>query len=127
VLDRWHDRRGGVLTMLARSPNANMAPADEVVAALRRCRPAFFGIAIFSACVNVLSLTGSLYMMQISDRILSSRSISTLVFLSLIALAAYLLQGVLDALRGRMLARVGAKFSESLMGRVYGSTACGRP
>ncbi len=106
--------------MLARSPNANMAPADEVVAALRRCRPAFIGIAIFSACVNVLSLTGSLYMLQISDRILSSRSISTLVFLSLIALAAYLLQGLLDALRGRMLARVGAKFSESLMGRVYG-------
>ena len=107
--------------MLARFENANMAPTDEVVAALRHCRSAFVGIAIFSACVNVLSLTGSLYMMQISDRILASRSIATLVFLSLIALAAYLLQGILDALRGRMLARVGAKFSALLMGRVYGA------
>ena len=97
-----------------------MAPTDEVVVALRYCKPAFVGIAIFSACVNVLSLTGSLYMLQISDRILASRSIATLVFLSLLALAAYLLQGVLDALRGRMLARVGAKFSALLMGRVYG-------
>jgi ATP-binding cassette, subfamily C, type I secretion system permease/ATPase len=71
--------------------------------------------------VNVLSLTGSLYMMQISDRVLASHSISTLVGLSLLALVAYLLQGVLDALRCRMLARIGAKFSESLMGRVYGA------
>ena len=67
----------------------------------------------------MLSLTGSLYMLQISDRVLSSRSIATLVGLSLLALAAYLLHGALDALRCRMLARVGAKFSEALVGRVY--------
>ena len=71
--------------------------------------------------MNVLSLTGALYMLQISDRVMSSRSISTLVALSLLALAAYLLQGVLDALRCRMLARVGAKFGEALMGRVFGA------
>src|SRR5262245_24096437 len=60
-------------------------------------------------------------MLQISDRVLSSRSVSTLVALSLLALAAYLLLGVLDAFRSRILARIGAKFSESLMGRVYGA------
>lgn len=106
--------------MLAPFPSGDIAPpSDEVVGALKRCRSALFGVAVFSACVNVLALTGSLYMLQISDRVLASRSISTLVALSLLALAAYLLQGVLDALRCRMLARVGAKFSESLMGRVY--------
>ena len=108
--------------MLAPPPSGDLAPAsDEVVIALRRCRSAFVGIAVFSACVNVLALTGSLYMLQISDRVLTSRSISTLLALSLLALVAFLLHGVLDALRCRMLARVGAKFSESLMGSVYGA------
>src|SRR5215510_4317599 len=105
--------------MLARSPAPDALPSDEVTAALKRCRPAFVGVAVFSGCVNVLSLTGSLYMLQISDRVMASRSVSTLVFLSLLALGAYLLLGMLDALRSRMLARIGAKFSESLMGRVY--------
>ena len=62
--------------------------------------------------MNVLGLTGSLYMLQISDRVLASRSFRRSSFLSLLALAAYILQGMLDALRCRMLARVGAKFSE---------------
>ena len=106
--------------MLARAPVLDLAhPSDEVVAALKACRPAFGGIAIFSGCINVLSLTGALYMMQITDRVLASRSIATLAFLSLLALGAYLLLGMLDALRSRMLARVGAKFSEQLMSRVY--------
>lgn len=92
---------------------------DEVAAAFKRCRPAFFGVGVFSTCVNVLSLTGSLYMLQISDRVLASRSFATLVGLSLLALAAYFLMGVLDALRNRMLSRVGAKFGDALIGRVY--------
>src|SRR5262249_11359483 len=47
VCQRWRDRHVcGVLTMLARSPSANMARADEVLAALKRCRPAFVGIAV---------------------------------------------------------------------------------
>jgi ATP-binding cassette subfamily C protein len=106
--------------MLAPRLTGDIAPApDEVLIALRTCRPALTGVAIFSACIAVLSLTGSLYMLQLSDRVLASRSISTLVGLSLIALAAYLLHGVLDALRCRMLARVGAKFGGLLVGRVY--------
>ena len=106
--------------MLARTPVLDLAhSSDEVVAALKGCRSSFGGVAVFSACINVLSLTGSLYMLQISDRVMASRSISTLVFLSLLAFAAYILLGMLDALRCRMLARLGAKFSEQLMGRVF--------
>lgn len=107
--------------MLSRSSEVDdiAPPPDEAIAALQRCRSAFTSVAIFSACVNVLSLTGALYMLQLSDRVLASRSVSTLVFLSLLALGAYLLLGMLDALRCRMLTRVGAKFSESLIGRVY--------
>jgi ATP-binding cassette, subfamily C, bacterial PrsD len=108
------------LTMPERSSEFDLPPAsDEVVTAFRSCRTTFVRIAIFSASINVLSLTGSLYMLQISDRVLVSRSVSTLVFLSLLAVGAYVLLGMLDALRCRMLARVGAKFSEQLMGRVF--------
>jgi ATP-binding cassette subfamily C protein len=93
--------------------------ASEVRLALKSCRPAFTGVALFSAVINILMLTGSIYMLQIYDRVLASRSLSTLVGISLIVLAAYLLQGGLDAIRSKMLARIGARFDEMLSGRVY--------
>ena len=77
-------------------PNRSATKDSEVFAALKICAPAFAGVAIFSAVINVLMLTGSIYMLQIYDRVLSSRSVSTLVGISLIVLAAYVLQGTLD-------------------------------
>jgi ATP-binding cassette, subfamily C, bacterial PrsD len=64
--------------------------------------------------VNVLMLTGSLYMLQIYDRVLTSRSVPTLIALSLLALAAFALQGVVDAMRHRLLGRIGAVFDREL-------------
>jgi ATP-binding cassette subfamily C protein len=93
--------------------------ASEVFNALKASSPAFIGVAVFSAVVNILALTGSVYMLQLYDRVLSSRSISTLVGLSLIVLAAYMLQGGLDAIRGKMLARIGARFDELLSRRIF--------
>lgn len=92
---------------------------SDVLSALQNCRPSFVGVAVFSAFINILSLTGSLYMLQVYDRVLASHSVATLVGISALACGAYLLQGALDALRSRMLARIGAKFGESLSGRVY--------
>nr|WP_114767989.1 type I secretion system permease/ATPase [Microvirga subterranea] len=92
---------------------------SEVYNALKASSPAFIGVAVFSAVVNILALTGSIYMLQLYDRVLSSRSISTLVGLSLIVLAAYLLQGGLDTIRGKMLARIGARFDELLSRRIF--------
>jgi len=95
------------------------ARSPEVRRAFGACSRWFGGVAIFSALVNILYLTGSLYMLQVYDRVLTSRSVPTLVALSLIVLAAFLLQGVLDGLRTRMLARIGARFDELLAPRVY--------
>jgi ATP-binding cassette subfamily C protein len=83
------------------------------------CRSAVGGVALFSGIINFLMLTGSIYMLQIYDRVLSSRSISTLIGISLIVLAAYLLQGSLDTIRSKMLARVGARFDELLSPRIF--------
>ncbi len=92
---------------------------SELVGAVASCRSAFAGVGLFSAVINALMLTGSLYMLQVYDRVLASRSVSTLVGLSLIMLAAYLLQGGLDALRAKMLARIGARVDELVGVRVF--------
>jgi hypothetical protein len=64
----------------------------EVRGALRSCRAAFTWVGVFSGVINILMLTSSIYMLQVYDRVLASRSVSTLIGLSLIALAAFLLQ-----------------------------------
>src|SRR5215218_10265994 len=98
---------------------AQRSQTSEVRDALKACRSAVGGVAVFSGIINILMLTGSIYMLQIYDRVLSSRSISTLIGLSLIVLAAYLLQGALDSLRSKMLARIGAHFDELLSVRIF--------
>ncbi|MCU4181140.1 type I secretion system permease/ATPase [Bosea sp. BH3] len=93
--------------------------STEVRAALWQCARWFGWIALFSAIINILYLAGSVYMLQVYDRVLASRSTATLVALSLIVLAIYLFQAGLDALRSRMLARLGAHFDELLSPRAY--------
>jgi ATP-binding cassette subfamily C protein PrsD len=91
------------------------APSRSIVAeALASCRGAFAVIAMFSGLINLLMLAGSFYMLQVYDRVLSSRSVPTLIGLSLLLLAAYVLQGFLDAVRVRMLSRIGASFDEQV-------------
>jgi ATP-binding cassette, subfamily C, bacterial PrsD len=81
------------------------------------------GIAIFSGVVNVLMLSGSLYMLQVYDRVIPSRNIATLVGLSLIVLLAYLLQGYFDALRTRMLCRVATLFDAGMQEHIHTALA----
>ena len=75
------------------------------------------GIAAFSGVINILMLSGSLYMLQVYDRVIPSRNIATLLGLSLIVLFAYLVQGYFDALRSRMLCRVATLFDVGLQDR----------
>jgi ATP-binding cassette, subfamily C, bacterial PrsD len=93
--------------------------STEARNALRASSPYFLGVGIFSAIVNVLALTGSLYMLQVYDRVISSKSVPTLIGLSLITLAAYILSGGLDTIRSKMLARIGARFDEQLARRIF--------
>ena len=91
----------------------------ELDAALARCRSAFFAIAGFSAILNILALTGSLFMMEVYDRVLPSRSVPTLIGLLVLALTLYVFQGFLDALRGRLLVRIGMRLDQAMSDRVY--------
>src|SRR5262245_13040184 len=80
----------------------------DVGAALRDCRRVFWSVALFSGLVNLLMLAGPLYMLQIYDRVLSSRSIPTLIALSVFLVGAYAFQGTLDLIRSRVVVRAAA-------------------
>jgi len=77
------------------------------------------GIALFSGVINLLMLSGSLYMLQVYDRVIPSRNITTLFGLSLMVLLAYVMQGYLDALRARMLCRVATLFDVGLQDSIH--------
>jgi len=93
-----------------------------LVAALERCRMAFIGVACMSALVNVLYLTGSFFMLEVYDRVIPSRSVPTLIGLCVLALILYVMQGLLEAIRARVLVRIGMALDESLSGRVFDVT-----
>jgi ATP-binding cassette subfamily C protein len=90
-----------------------------VKAALEDCRRAFWGVALFSAVVNLLMLAGPLYMLQVYDRVLAGRSVPTLIALTALLIAAYAFQGVLDIIRARVVVRGAALLDQQLDGPVY--------
>ena len=92
---------------------------SELGEALRACRSAFIGVGVMSCMINLLYLTGSLFMLEVYDRVLPSRSVPTLVGLIVLAGGLYMAQGVLDLIRGRILGRVGTSLDETLNARVF--------
>lgn len=91
----------------------------ELAAARAPLRPALVLAFVFTAFVNLLMLTAPLYMLQVYDRVLASRSEETLVALSLLAAGLFLIMGVLDHARGRIMARIGARMQAGLDARVH--------
>lgn len=91
----------------------------EIISALASCRTAFIGVAVMSGLVNILYLTGSFFMLEVYDRVIPSRSVPTLVGLVILALVLYGFQGILETIRSRILARVGASLDEALSARVF--------
>ena len=92
---------------------------SELGDALRACRNAFLGVGGMSCMINLLYLTGSLFMLEVYDRVLPSRSVPTLVGLAILAGGLYAAQGVLDLIRGRILGRIGTALDETLNARVF--------
>lgn len=91
----------------------------ELRAARAEGRAIFWAVGLFSVFANFLMLSGPLYMMQVYDRVLGSRSIATLIALTGLIAFLYLIMGLLDYSRGRLMARAGARFQERLDRRVF--------
>ncbi|MGQ3211480.1 MAG: type I secretion system permease/ATPase [Shinella sp.] len=92
---------------------------DELRAVLKSSATGFVAIGLFSFFVNLLVLTGPLFMLQIYDRVLASRSEATLVALTGLIIGLYLIMGVLDHIRSRVAARIGARFQARFDKRVF--------
>ncbi|MBS0533972.1 MAG: type I secretion system permease/ATPase [Proteobacteria bacterium] len=106
---------------MIRNSSSSSPPRSELSAALAACRGAFIGTGLVSGMSNILMLTGSMFMLEVYDRVLPSRSLPTLVGLLILILIIFLFAalGVLDAIRSRILARIGGALDEALSGRVY--------
>lgn len=107
------------MSCLSAIKNQSGEARGELDAALTQCRAAFFAIAGFSAILNILALTGSMFMMEVYDRVLPSRSVPTLVGLLVLALALFIFQGLMDAIRGRLLVRIGLRIDQTMSDRVF--------
>jgi ATP-binding cassette subfamily C protein len=77
------------------------------------------GTAAISGVTNILMLTGAMFMLEVYDRVLPSRSMATLLGMVVLVAGLFVALGILDAFRGRILARVGGALDEMLTGRVY--------
>ena len=102
--------------MAATAPTSGM---QELRAARRRAGGLLWSVLLFSLFVNALMLTGPVFMLQVYDRVLSSRSEATLAALLGLVAFLYLMMGVLDHARTRITSRIGARFQEDLDGRVF--------
>jgi ATP-binding cassette, subfamily C, bacterial PrsD len=100
-------------------PLRQQPASSELAAALRACRQAFVAIAVFSGMSNILMLTGSLFMLEVYDRVLPSRSVPTLVALLILTAGLYAAQGFIDAIRSRILVRIGNSLDQAMSARVY--------
>lgn len=94
-------------------------PASELRQAFSRFRSTFLWLAIFSGIINILMLTGALFMLEVYDRVLPSGSVPTLVALAILASVLFGAQALLDVVRSRILVRVGNSLTRSLSPRLF--------
>jgi len=92
---------------------------SELAAALASCRGAFVATGLISGMSNVLMLTGAMFMLEVYDRVLPSRSVPTLIGIAILAGGLYMEQGLIDLIRGRLLVRIGSALDEAVSGRVF--------
>ena len=76
-------------------------------------------VALFSGVINILALSGSIYMLQVYDRVLPSQSVPTLIGLSILLTGLYIVSGGLDFVRARIMVRLGNRVDAELSPRVF--------
>lgn len=94
-------------------------PVSPLGVIVREFRSVVLGVAVFSLFANLLLLTPTLYMLQIYDRVMLSRSGLTLIAVSLIALCGFGVIAFSEWARSRILVRAGVRFDERLNSEVF--------
>lgn len=96
-----------------------MLPRTELAEVLFSFRKTFYMAGLFSMFINILGLVPSIYMLQVYDRVLQSRNVTTLMMLTAMMLGFYAMLGMLELVRSKLLIRVGAQMDVKLNDRVF--------
>lgn len=99
--------------------SASRPPRGELTDAVLAFRRVFYALGVFAFAVNILLLVPAIYMLQMYDRVLTSRNEGTLLFLTGLMLALLALEAALEFVRGRVMVRVGAALDQRLDARVF--------
>ncbi len=102
-----------------KNPSKSSKSENEIISALQDYKKIFRSVGIFTACMNLLLLVPSIYMLEVYDRVLTSRNHFTLLMLTLIILILYVIYAALDAIRSYTVIEVGKKIDAKLNHRIY--------
>ena len=100
-------------------PFGDDGTATELRDAYNSCRSALVGTMYFSCLINLLMFTGPLFMLQVYDRVLASRSVPTLWALVVLVLVLYVFMGLLELVRSRIMVRVGQRIERRLAASLF--------
>src|SRR4051812_31535210 len=101
---------------------AGVALEKQLKIAISLLRGPILGASAISCSGNILMLTGPLFMMLVYNKVLSSKSLPTLIVLSMLAMLLYVFYGLLEAIRGKLVARVGITFDQRLAPMLFNTT-----
>ena len=99
--------------------NVFKSSKNEIALALNEFRGAFRTVGVFSAIINMMMLVPSLYMLQVYDRVLTSRNETTLLMLTIIMLGLLAFEALLEFVRSRVLGRASVALDVKLSSRVF--------
>jgi len=97
----------------ANDPSGKARPSP-LLKVLLEMRSAWIAVFVFSAVINLLMLAPTVYMMQVSDRVMTSRNMMTLLMLTLLVLGIFAIMGTLEWARSRVLVRLGVRLDRRL-------------
>ncbi|MFA6759427.1 MAG: type I secretion system permease/ATPase [Sulfuricurvum sp.] len=93
---------------------------SELKEAILASKRSFLIVGFFSMFINIMMLTPSLYMLQLYDRVVGSRSEETLIMLTLIVVVIYITMSIFEMVRSRILVKIGNSIDEKLSKRIFG-------
>ncbi|MGB3751626.1 MAG: type I secretion system permease/ATPase [Arcobacteraceae bacterium] len=106
---------------MAQKANKQAASTKELKNAIMQSKKSFIMVGFFSFFVNLLMLVPPLYMLQLYDRVITSRSEDTLIMLTLIVVVLFITMSLLEIVRSKVLIRIGNKLDSILSQRVFDS------
>lgn len=106
---------------MAQMANRNKQNTNELKNAILKSKRSFIVVGFFSFFINLLMLVPPLYMLQLYDRVITSRSEDTLIMLTLIVVVLFITMSLLEIVRSKILVKVGNKLDSILSQRVFDS------